>query len=101
MGMCFAAFQYFMRVHPDGSHTCALTGPGAKIPLILSLVDWFGISILVWVAFLWLPCSTRSAGLREIIPEQLEDEEAASNSISKRIGGSGCCGVDQRQPGRG
>merc|ERR1712194_439375 len=52
---------------------------------------------------LWLPCSTRSAGLREMIPEQLQDEEAMSpESPSQQKGkGTGCCGVAERMPGRG
>jgi len=81
--MCYAAYLYYMCVNQDGTHSCDKTGPGAKQDLLVSITDWLGTCILVWVAFLWLPCSERSAGNRDFMEEE-EDEEEAS--------GSRCCG---------
>lgn len=79
--MCIAATQYYMCVHPGSVHTCEKSGPGVTIPIIISMVDWIGISSLVWMAFLALPYSVRTAGVREIIVDEEEgNEEANSNS---------------------
>merc|ERR1712048_769649 len=91
--MCFAAFKYFMCVHPGGPHDCDKYGPGANVPVVTGLIDWFGISILVWIAFLWLPCSVRSAGLRDMLPAA-DDDEAGEGS------GRTCCGA-ARERGKG
>lgn len=86
--MCIAAYMYFMCVHPGGKHTCDQSGPGAKQPLFVSLTDWLGTCILVWVAFLWLPCSSRSAGSRDEF--ELEAEEGDVREAREVT--ATCCG---------
>jgi len=102
--MCYAAFQYYMCVHPGGTHTCDKSGPGAKQDLLVSVTDWIGTCSLVWIAFLWLPCSERSAGIREIpdsnntnqtnageVPAQ--NANANTEADGEVEAGNGCCGA--------
>jgi len=93
--MCYAAYTYYMCVHPGGKHTCDDYGPGAAYPVVVSIIDWFGTCVLVWIAFLWLPCSVRSAGIRDPVEEQEEEQEAVVRAESQGESGnssSGCCG---------
>eukprot|EP00931_Biecheleriopsis_adriatica_P102421 TRINITY_DN77399_c0_g1_i1.p1 TRINITY_DN77399_c0_g1~~TRINITY_DN77399_c0_g1_i1.p1 ORF type:complete len:473 (+),score=70.74 TRINITY_DN77399_c0_g1_i1:203-1420(+) len=95
-GVCLAiqaAVQYYMCVHHDGTHTCNEDGPGARQKIVYGLVDWWGSCILVWVAFLFLPCSNRTAGLRELGTD--ESSAANENQMSQ-----GCCG-NKWEPERG
>jgi len=99
--MCIAAYMYYMCVHPGGFHTCDETGPGVKQDILVSLSDWMGTCVLVWVAFLWLPCSERSAGLRDLTGDgEGGDTIRRSNSQNAPQGGNdeeeargGCCGA--------
>lgn len=93
-----AAVKYYMCVNPDGTHTCNVDGPGATQRFWDGVVDWLGSCALVWIAFLFLPCSDRTAGLREIGTEDAEslareDEDAASSR--------GCCGQRRYDGSRG
>lgn len=94
-----AAVKYYMCVDMlHGTHTCDVDGPGAAQSFTQGMVDWLGSSVLVWIAFAFLPCSDRTAGLREIgtvAAESLvkEDEDAA--------GSRGCCGQNKFDKGRG
>mmetsp|Transcript_44995 Transcript_44995/g.143338 ORF Transcript_44995/g.143338 Transcript_44995/m.143338 type:complete len:515 (-) Transcript_44995:143-1687(-) len=76
-----AAYKYYMCVHPHQYHSCSMTGPGAKDDLVSGFVDFLGSCVLVWVAFLSLPCSVRSAGLRDLT---CEDEEEGAMSDGGR-----------------
>eukprot|EP00438_Fugacium_kawagutii_P034064 Skav232739 [mRNA] locus=scaffold1843:196585:198021:- [translate_table: standard] len=80
---CVAAVKYYMCVKPGGQHTCDTEGPGVSQDLVTSSVDFFGSCVLVWIAFLLLPCSGSFGGSRELA----EDPESSSSSR----GGSGCC----------
>eukprot|EP00929_Paragymnodinium_shiwhaense_P076453 TRINITY_DN39314_c0_g1_i1.p1 TRINITY_DN39314_c0_g1~~TRINITY_DN39314_c0_g1_i1.p1 ORF type:complete len:335 (+),score=45.84 TRINITY_DN39314_c0_g1_i1:158-1162(+) len=67
-GVCMAvmaAVRYYICVLPDGTHTCDVNGPGAVQDLFSGAIDILGSCFLVWAAFLALPYSTRSAGLRD------------------------------------
>mmetsp|Transcript_156003 Transcript_156003/g.500250 ORF Transcript_156003/g.500250 Transcript_156003/m.500250 type:complete len:453 (+) Transcript_156003:105-1463(+) len=63
---CIAAVRYYMCVHPGGTHTCDVDGPGAREDIVSGLSDFLGSCILTWVAFFFLPCSGRSAGSRVV-----------------------------------
>lgn len=41
-------------------------GPGANQDLFTGLVDFIGSTLLTWLAFVLLPTSVRSAGMREV-----------------------------------
>jgi len=88
---CVAAIKYYLCVHPGGEHTCDVDGPGANQDVPTSAVDFLGSCILTWIAFLLLPCSQRSAGMREI---GAQDEEAGEART--------CCGkpMDPKRGGR-
>merc|ERR1719476_578064 len=62
-----AAVKYYMCVHPGGSHSCDTEGPGSTQDLGSGLVDFVGSCVLVWAAFLLLPYSATSAGLRSVV----------------------------------
>lgn len=86
---CQAAVRYYLCVHPGGTHTCDTDGPGANQDLVSGTIDFLGSCVLTWVAFFWLPCSARSAGMRVAV-EKAEDEETG-----------GCCGsASQSRGGR-
>lgn len=87
----FAAVKYYMCVHPGGHHTCDENGPASSMDLTGSSIDFLGSCILVWVAFLCLPCSTRSAGLRDIGGDADKDEARTKCC---------CCFWDPKRGGR-
>mmetsp|Transcript_10286 Transcript_10286/g.21792 ORF Transcript_10286/g.21792 Transcript_10286/m.21792 type:complete len:466 (-) Transcript_10286:69-1466(-) len=91
-----AVAKYYMCVHPLSVHTCATVGPGADSDLFSAFVDFIGSSVLVWCAFLCLPCSTRSAGLRQlnVDPEEVMSDDEGQAS-SRR-----CCRWDTGRGGR-
>jgi hypothetical protein len=93
-----AAVKYYICVHPDGTHTCNTDGPGATQGFSQGMVDWLGSSILVWVAFAFLPCSDRTAGLREI---GTEDAEALAKQDEDAASSKGCCGQMKYDKSRG
>jgi len=93
-----AAVKYYMCVYPDGTHTCNVDGPGATQDVWQGIVDWLGSSLLVWVAFAFLPCSDRTAGLREI---GTEDAEALAREDNDAVSTKGCCGQNKWDRGRG
>lgn len=89
---CVAAVKYYLCVKPGGHHTCDTEGPGVSQDLVTSSVDFFGSYVLVWIAFLLLPCSGSFGGSRELA----EDPESSSSSR-----GVGCCeDYDQTRGGR-
>mmetsp|Transcript_73148 Transcript_73148/g.160018 ORF Transcript_73148/g.160018 Transcript_73148/m.160018 type:complete len:542 (+) Transcript_73148:86-1711(+) len=74
-----AAVRYYMCVHPGGTHTCDVDGPGQSQDLVTGMIDFLGSCILTWVAFWWLPFSDRSAGMRSAVEQEVpgpQDEEA-------------------------
>jgi hypothetical protein len=79
-----AAIKYYLCVKIDGTHTCATEGPGVNVDTTTSAIDFFGCCILVWLAFFCLPACKRSAGLKEIVPDDKEKEAAP---------GRNCCGA--------
>lgn len=85
---CLAAVKYYMCVKPGGTHTCDTEGPGVSQDLVTSSVDFFGSCLLVWIAFLLLPCSRSFGGVRDIAEEKESKSEV-----------SGCC--HDYDPGRG
>mmetsp|Transcript_63397 Transcript_63397/g.163120 ORF Transcript_63397/g.163120 Transcript_63397/m.163120 type:complete len:453 (-) Transcript_63397:87-1445(-) len=89
-----AAVRYYLCVHPGGEHTCDTTGPGANQDMLSGVIDFVGSCILVWVAFLCLPCSERSAGMRELeVDTEGQDVESP--------GCCSCCqGYDREKGGR-
>uniref|UniRef100_A0A6T0SWT4 Uncharacterized protein n=1 Tax=Alexandrium monilatum TaxID=311494 RepID=A0A6T0SWT4_9DINO len=104
--MCTAAYMYYMCVHPGGTHDCDTRGPGVNQDLFVSVTDWIGTCVLVWVAFLWLPCSQRSAGLRDPIEDQIGDGNAgnANNSAGPQEPQEaevGCCGAKRWEGEKG
>jgi len=99
--MCTAAYMYYMCVHPGGTHDCDIRGPGVKQDLMVSLTDWIGTCVLVWVAFLWLPCSERSAGLRDVVEagegsNEPQNSQNAQSSDAEEAG-TGCCGAKRER----
>jgi len=72
-----AAVKYNGCVHSDLGHTCDIDGPGATQDVISGFIDFFGSCVLVWVAFLCLPCSRNNAGNRDL---GLGDDEDAAHS---------------------
>ena len=87
---CVAAVKYYMCVKPGGHHTCDTEGPGVSQDLVTSSVDFFGSCLLVWIAFLLLPCSRSFGGTRDLS----EDLESHGKSSS-------CCeDYDQKRGGR-
>mmetsp|Transcript_76875 Transcript_76875/g.235309 ORF Transcript_76875/g.235309 Transcript_76875/m.235309 type:complete len:404 (-) Transcript_76875:35-1246(-) len=93
---CVAAVKYYLCVHPGGTHTCDVDGPGANQDLGSGLVDFMGSIVLTWVAFLWLPYSSRSAGKREAV-DSSEDEEERNMQPTGRC----CCApYDPEKGGR-
>jgi len=85
-----AAIKYYLCVKPHGVHTCDDKGPGANQDMATSLVDFLGSCILTWVAFFLLPCSNRTAGMREIgdIEEEKGDAKfCCANQYDTRRGG--------------
>lgn len=104
--MCIAAYMYYMCVHPGGFHTCDTAGPGVKQDIVVSIADWIGTCVLVWVAFLWLPCSERSAGARDIAIEEADNAPPAPGSPTgsndaEEARGRGCCGATERNTEKG
>lgn len=91
-----AAVKYYMCIHNDGSHTCNVDGPGATQGFVHGITDWLGSCLLVWLAFAFLPCSDRTAGLREIATEEAEKLEAEDSQVQ-----SGCCGQKKWDRSRG
>jgi len=91
-----AAVKYWLCVHPGGRHTCDSDGPGANQDLLMGSVDFLGSCILVWVAFLVLPCSQRSAGNREIV----ESGKVVTDMEDGAMGPRNCC-CCRREHGRG
>mmetsp|Transcript_68292 Transcript_68292/g.177319 ORF Transcript_68292/g.177319 Transcript_68292/m.177319 type:complete len:542 (+) Transcript_68292:103-1728(+) len=68
-----STFKYYGCVHSDFAHTCDTDGPGAAADVASGITDFVGSCILVWVAFLSLPCSRSSAGSRKVGAEDDED----------------------------
>mmetsp|Transcript_35130 Transcript_35130/g.63791 ORF Transcript_35130/g.63791 Transcript_35130/m.63791 type:complete len:469 (+) Transcript_35130:66-1472(+) len=89
---CFAAVKYYICIEPDGTHTCATNGPGANSDLVSSSIDFLGSCVLVWVAFLVLPCSTRYAGVRDIGEGEGGGEEEQKKCL--------CCFWNPKRGGR-
>lgn len=111
-----AAVQFYICVNPDGTHTCDVNGPGASTTVPTSLLDVVGSCVLVWAAFLCLPCSERNAGVREIVLQQDSDASGPETEVrepkpQERKGFCarlfacccfcGCCGRAGRNPARG
>jgi len=61
-----ATVKYYGCVHSDLGHTCDIDGPGATQDVISGIIDFAGSCVLVWIAFLCLPCSSNSAGSRDL-----------------------------------
>jgi len=96
-GVCLAtvaAVKYYLCVNPGGTHTCDTQGPGVDQDLTTGGIDFLGSCILVWLAFLLLPRSTNSAGLRDI-PSSPEEESREAPAAS------GCICSHQYDPNRG
>jgi len=94
-----AAVQYYMCVNlRNGTHTCYVNGPGATQNFMHGIVDWLGSSVLVWIAFAFLPCSDRTAGLREI---GTEDAESLAKENQDAASSRGCCGQRKYDRSRG
>lgn len=65
IGMAFmGGLQYFMCVREDGTHTCDKDGPGSLTTIEMGVLDIAGLCGLIWISFLLLPYSRRSAGMR-------------------------------------
>lgn len=79
-----AAVKYYLCVHPDGTHDCATKGPGADQDVMWTGIDFLASCIFVWIAFICLPCSARSAGVREIGIDSEAQVEGANEDK--------CCG---------
>lgn len=93
-----AAVKYYLCVGPNGTHTCDVDGPGATQDFAQGMVDWIGSCVLVWIAFAFLPCSDRTAGLREI---GTEDAEALAKQDEDAASSKGCCGQVKYDKSRG
>jgi len=76
-----AAAEYNLCVHPHGTHSCDVAGPGVKDHQLYSCIDYLGSCLLVWVAFFCLPCSQPSAGSRDDI--QTETAESNGRDLSR------------------
>lgn len=72
-----ATSKFFMCIHPDGTHTCDVAGPGVEVTMAENVIDYGGSCILVWVALVTLQFT--SAGTRELTiggtRELVDDEE--------------------------
>lgn len=81
-----AAYRYYLCVHPNGFHTCDVNGPGSSTNLGRGgVLDFLGSCFLVWAAFLCLPCSNSSAGVREILPEEEDDGYTSDGTLASRF----------------
>mmetsp|Transcript_73292 Transcript_73292/g.184656 ORF Transcript_73292/g.184656 Transcript_73292/m.184656 type:complete len:471 (-) Transcript_73292:80-1492(-) len=98
-----AAIKYYLCVHPGGTHTCDVDGPGATQDLASGLADFLGSCILTWIAFLWLPCSNRSAGLKDIVDKEASSggEGEAAGTVMEEVPQRGCCGSGGYDSSRG
>mmetsp|Transcript_44419 Transcript_44419/g.142370 ORF Transcript_44419/g.142370 Transcript_44419/m.142370 type:complete len:550 (+) Transcript_44419:97-1746(+) len=67
--------KYYACVHSDLAHSCDTDGPGASADVASGITDFVGSCILVWVAFLSLPCSRSSAGSRQVGAEDDDDDD--------------------------
>merc|ERR1740121_450973 len=68
-----ATVKYNNCVHANLGHTCDIDGPGATQDIITGIIDFCGSVVLVWVAFLCLPCSGNSAGSRDLGLDAVDD----------------------------
>jgi len=90
--------QYYDCVHDKGRHTCAETGPGTSFGFVMGVIDFFGSCVLVWVGFVVLPYSVKSAGLRKTVDhEETEprNEEEDTDSEHEGMSTKRCCGWHQ------
>mmetsp|Transcript_35493 Transcript_35493/g.101347 ORF Transcript_35493/g.101347 Transcript_35493/m.101347 type:complete len:765 (+) Transcript_35493:57-2351(+) len=96
------AGQYYLCIRADGTHDCMTSGPGSSRDAYLAMTDLLGSCLLCWTAFLLLPCSEKTAGLRYASEESLEEAEAKAeeedNDNTRRYC---CCCAMRVHKGRG
>jgi len=66
-GVLRSLVGFFMYLHcvtavADAEHECANAGPGSSAPMAIALAGYVLQVVLVWIAFLLLPCSSRRRG---------------------------------------
>merc|ERR1712087_635231 len=93
LGLAIAGgVQYYCCVGDAGEHNCMRSGPGVTTPCWLALGDLMGSCVLVWIAFLLLPCSHKHGGMRRQDPAHHDetDDEADSVNSETRYNLCGC-----------
>lgn len=88
-----ASVKYYNCVHADLEHTCDVDGPGATSDIYSGLIDFVGSCMLVWFAFLCLPCTGSKGGSRDL---GLEDEHDMVNYSDGGYSQSDSDGPQQR-----
>jgi len=103
-----AACKFWDCIHSDMTHSCNVAGPGVDMDIWTGGVDFFGSTILVWVAFLWLPFSTNYAGSKDLDGAIADIEEVHSDVSGSESDGPAkrskcCCCIRRRcfDPTRG
>merc|ERR1719221_1113990 len=84
MAVC-GGVQYYACVHDNQRHSCNKSGPGSSMGFVMGTVDLLGSSLCVWMAFIFLPYSKKSAGLRMRkkgdLTEPIEVQEDSASEV--------------------
>jgi len=75
-----AATMYYSCVYDKNFHRCDVEGPGSMQDLASSAVDFVGNALLVWLAFVSLPCSSPAAGQRDLDSHVEDGSELGSET---------------------